>query len=119
MCIYKSFLVEKGNKVKWYWGDSHSALVKALGLDDTLPLDKRSFVAIECADGLIKNYRVDEEYTLPAWFKNDRVHKQIAELLPIIVAREPEWDALYAKQQPEWAALYADLPGYVSGIAMS
>jgi len=107
MCIYKSFLVTKGNLIHWYWGDKHSALIAALGLDDTLPLQQRSFVAIECADGLIENYRVEEAGTLPAWFKDNRVHKRIAELLSLIVARKPEREALNARWQTEREALDA------------
>ena len=127
MCVYKSFLVTKDNHVHWYWDDSHDVRGRAMKLDDTKPLSKREFVAIECAGGVIENYHVDEEGTLPRWFKDNRVHGSIMELLPQINARKPEFDAVNAKWKPEYHAVnakwnseldavYVGLPGYITEI---
>ena len=78
MCKYMSFIITKDALLGLNTTDHHEDLIKYFGLDDTRPLDRRSFVRVECIptdDGW--KYSVDEIGTLPKWYNAKNSEKRV------------------------------------------
>ena len=90
MCKYFSCIVTRKGDILWYEGDSHEQIIERKGLSDA-KLKDRDFVRIEVEDGLMSNWKVDEEETLPPWYLlseqhfKDRVAKILEKLNPLHV----------------------------------
>jgi hypothetical protein len=56
--------------VNWTEDDSHSTVLTRLKIKDDQPVSSRIFLRVECKDGEIGNYRLDErdDEPLPDWY---------------------------------------------------
>src|SRR3990167_8597505 len=92
MCRYISGIVYKtGELMTSQYTDSHESLIKWLDLDDTRPIETRTWIRVEfCPEnaeeyGDIKKYqlKVDEEST-PIWF-DDEMRNHVIDKMTAIV----------------------------------
>lgn len=95
MCRYFSCLYTNERKALWYEGDSHDEMIVRSGLAD-VSLDKRSFVRIEVPDGDFKSFTVDEQGSLPSWFKEARACEDVKKAFPKIKKARKVYDKAVA-----------------------
>ena len=92
MCRYLSGIVYKtGELATSQYTDSHESLIKWLDLDDSAPIQTRTWIRVEFAPenakdyGDIKKYELKvDEPSIPIWF-DDEMRKHITEEMTAIV----------------------------------
>jgi hypothetical protein len=109
MCKYFSCIGTKDGKVYFYHGNEHDEIIKRAGLKDD-SLESRDFVRIEVPDGDMKQYRIDEQGTLPRWFekRENDFYKKVEVLLSKVNPLKPKWDAIYAEYKTKRKAIDAE-----------
>ncbi len=113
MCEYFSCIVTREGKVLWCEDNSHEETIKRANLKDD-KLKDRDFVRIEVKNGDMKNYCVDEESTLPSWYKlsekffKTKTAKILKRLNLVIEDYEKKRAPLYEEYEKKRAPLYED-----------
>jgi len=131
MCKYWSGIATKDGRVLFYEGDDHEEIIKRSGLSDG-NLENREFVRIEVPDADMKQYKIDEDGTLPRWFEKrenefyKKVELLLSQLKPLKPKRDaidkeyqtkrdaidkeyqPKWDAIFKEYQPKKDAIFKE-----------
>jgi len=106
MCKYFSCIATKDGRVLWTEEDSHEEVITRSGLKDC-NLENRDFVRIEVDDGDMKNYKIDEQDTLPRWFekRESEFYKKVESLLKKLAVAKPKCDAINKEYQTKCDAI--------------
>lgn len=120
MCVYASFILRPKLVINWTKDDSHEKCISALKIKDDKDGVKRRFLRVECANGDIANFTVDEteEGELPVWYLDSenayraKCESLLKKINPIHAQRDT-LDAAYKAQCAPLYAAYEEIEGYV------
>ena len=128
MCKYWSGIATKDGRVLFYEGVEHEEIIKRSGLSDG-NLENREFVRIEVPDADMKQYKIDEQGTLPRWFekRENEFYKKVESLLQKLAKVKPKMDAIDKENQtkrdaidkeyqPKRDAIYGKIKGYLPKV---